>query len=83
MVPLKGKPVAPVPNTGLAGVEKLGAEVAAAAPKAKGTGAGFEFGANDALTPPKVNGFTGAEVELKVNCAAGTSNDGLPKVNVD
>lgn len=83
MVPPKPKPVEPAPNVGLAGVPKLEAVVEAVAPKLKGAGAGLEAGVDVTPPPPKVNGFGGAAVELKVDCVAGASNDGFPKLNVD
>lgn len=79
----KGKPVELAPNAGLAGVAKLDAVVAAAAPKGKGGGAGLAAGVDDAPTLPKVKCFGGAAEELKVGCTAGASNDDFPKVKVD
>lgn len=83
MVPPKPKPVEPAPNAGLAGVPKVVAVVAAAAPKAKGGGAGWEAGVDEAPPLPKVNGFGGAAEEPKVDCAPAASNDGFPKGKVD
>lgn len=87
MVPPNAKPVELAPNAGLAGVPKVLAVVAAAAPKVNGAGAGagagLEAGVDDAPPPPKVKGFGGAADEPKVDAAAGASNAGFPKVKVD
>lgn len=56
---------------------------AAAAPKAKGAGAGLEAGVDDATLPPKVNGFVCAAEAPKVDCGAGASNGDFPKAKVD
>lgn len=84
VVPPKAKPVELVPNAGLAGVPKVVAVVATAAPKLKGAGVGLEAGVDDAPLP-KVKGFGGAAEEPKVdcNCAAGASKDDFPNAKVD
>lgn len=80
------KPVESVPNTGLAGVPKVGADVAAVgagAANVNGAGAvAVPAVVDDAAPLPKVKGFGGADEELKAGWAAGASNAGFPKVNV-
>lgn len=59
------------PNAGLAGVPKVEAVVAAAAPKVNGGGVGLEAGADDAPLPPNVNALGGCVAEdPKEGCGA-------------
>lgn len=83
MVAPNAKPVELAPNAGLAGVPKVLAVVAAAAPNVNGAGAGLEAGVVEAPPPPKVKGFGGAAEEPKVDGAAGASNADFPKAKVD